>query len=70
MTKDWVYKYGSKGIKKIQEKFDIVREVSSSLYLTFRLSPIKTHLKTHGQKRRSKRSSLGKNRSSMRLKTK
>ena len=24
---DWVYRYGAKGIKKIREKFDVVREV-------------------------------------------
>lgn len=27
MSQDWVYRYGSKGIKHIQEKFDVVREV-------------------------------------------
>lgn len=27
MSQDWVYKYGSKGIKKVQQKYDVIREV-------------------------------------------
>lgn len=31
-TKDWVYKFGAKGKKKINEKLDIIREVSPSIF--------------------------------------
>ena len=53
-TKDWVFRWGAKGRKKINEKYDIIREVSYHIFsrkLTLRrCQATKTVPLTHGRK--------------------